>query len=335
MSDRLLAVFVDIENAIPNFDREQVRAVFDYLAGIGEIALNRGYADWSKLINRKQEAFEWSITTVHLFVRGYSRKNAADIAIAVDAIEELHTVKEITTFVLIGGDSDLAPLATRLKEKGKEVIGISRKDVVSQYFVKACTNFVYLDDLMPSPQKLNAKKERKLNGFEDKLKLIMKKEFGINKLTTADTLRSLLLQEEKSFDERKYGFKTFTQLLESLAEFEIIRSATGAVNVRLVENKEREKGAEEKEETQIKEGKASPISLEEARDVLIRAVKSSRKPDGRIDAAALKSIMLRMAPSFSENALGYSKFKDFIIGQKDLVKDSYLKDRYTIELLEK
>jgi uncharacterized LabA/DUF88 family protein len=334
MLDKLLAVFVDVENAFPDFNREELRAVFDYLAGIGEISLCRGYADWSKLANKKQEAFEWNIATINLFVRGGSRKNAADIAITVDAMEELHTVKEITTFVLIGGDSDLAPLATKLREKGKEVIGVSKKAVVSPYFIKACAKFVYLDDLIPTPLRLNVEKETKLNEIKDKLKRIVEDKFGKDKLISAGTLKILLLQKDLGFDEKQYGFKTFTQFLESLAEFEIIRSATGAVNARLVEDIEKAKSVEEKEEIQITE-EAPPISLEEARDVLIRAIKSSQKSDALIDPAWLKSTILRMAPRFSEKSLGYSKFTDFIIAQKDLVKISRVEDRYIIELLGK
>jgi hypothetical protein len=173
-----------------------------------------------------------------------------------------------------------------------------------------------------------------LNEIKDKLKRIVEDKFGKDKLISAGTLKILLLQKDLGFDEKQYGFKTFTQFLESLAEFEIIRSATGAVNARLVEDIEKAKSVEEKEEIQITE-EAPPISLEEARDVLIRAIKSSQKSDALIDPAWLKSTILRMAPRFSEKSLGYSKFTDFIIAQKDLVKISRVEDRYIIELLGK
>lgn len=335
MTDKLLAVFIDVENAFPGFNREELRAVFDYLAGIGEISLCRGYADWSKFVNKKQEAFEWNIATINLFVRGGSRKNAADIAITVDAMEELYTVREITTFILIGGDSDLAPLATKLREKGKEVIGVSRKAIVSPYFIKACAKFVYLDDLLPIPQKIDTEKQKNLNEIKDKLKQIVESKYGKNVLIATDALKSSLLQQETNFDEKKYGFQTFTQFLEYLAEFEIVRSATGAVSTRLVEDIEKVKGIEEKESIQVAEEKAQPISLEEAQDVLIRAIKSSQKADGLIGPSWLKSTMLRMAPSFSEKGLGYSRFTDFIKGQKDIVKIYRVEDRYIIELLDK
>lgn len=335
MSDKLLAVFMDVENAFPGFNREELRAVFDYLAGIGEIALCRGYADWSKLANKKQEAFEWNIGTINLFVRGGSRKNAADIAITVDAMEELYTVTEITTFILVGGDSDLAPLATKLREKGKEVLGISRKAVVSPYFIKACAKFKYLDDLLPRPQRIDTEKEKNLNEIKDKLKKIVENKYGKNVLIATDILKNLLLQEDPSFDEKKYSFQTFTQFLDSLAEFEIVRSATGGVSTKLVEDVEKVKGIEEREGIQVTEEKAQAISLEEARDVLIRAIKSSQKADGLIGAAWLKSTILRMAPSFSEKVLGYGRFTDFIKGQKDIVKIYRVEDRHIIELLEK
>ena len=330
---------MDVDNAFPDFSKEKLRSIFDYLASIGEIALNRGYADWSELASKKQEAFEWNILTVNLFVRGIARKNAADIAIAVDAMEELYTVKEITTFVIIGGDSDLAPLATRLKEKGKEVIGISRKAVASKYFIKACSSFVYLDDLMPSPQRLSVEKKGKLSDVTAEFKKIVEEKIGKGKLITADSLKNLLLQSISGFDEKKYGFKTFIELLESLAEFEIIRSATGAISVRLVEDIEKVKGAEndlKEESMKISEEPMLPLSLEEARDILIRAITSSSKTDGRVDIARLKPIMLRMAPRFSEKELGHSKFIDFLATQKDLVKITHISPTHHLaELLKK
>lgn len=44
-------------------------------------------------------------------------KNAADVALTVDAVEVLLT-REIDTFVLIVSDTDFVPLATLIREEG-------------------------------------------------------------------------------------------------------------------------------------------------------------------------------------------------------------------------
>ena len=52
------------------------------------------------------------------------RKNAADIKMAVDAIELCFERSYITTFVLGTGDSDFTPLVHKLRELNRRVIGI-------------------------------------------------------------------------------------------------------------------------------------------------------------------------------------------------------------------
>jgi len=330
--EKLLAVYMDIDNAFPDFSGEKLRYVFDKLAGIGEVVLCRGYADWGELANKRKEAFQWNVNTINLFTRGVLRKNAADIAIAVDAVEQLYTVKEITTFVLVCGDSDLAPLATKLREKGKEVIGISRKAVTSQYLVKACSKFFYLEDLMPSPQKLNKGNPEQLNSLKDKLVQIIAEKSDKGETIHASQLKRFLLEKVKNFDEKKFGFKTFTDLLEFLPEIEVTRSSTGLVSLQV-------SGAVKVEESP-EEAKTSeeivPLSLEESIDVLVRAAKACRKPDGKASLTTLKTTMLRIAPHFSEKELGYSKFIDFIRSQKSLIKiENVSPALQTVELLEK
>ena len=55
---------------------------------------------------------------------GLVRKNAADIKMAVDAIELCFERDYITTFVLGTGDSDFTPLVHKLRELNRRVIGI-------------------------------------------------------------------------------------------------------------------------------------------------------------------------------------------------------------------
>ena len=55
---------------------------------------------------------------------GAVRKNAADIKMAVDAIELCFERDYITTFVIGTGDSDFTPLVHKLRELNKRVIGI-------------------------------------------------------------------------------------------------------------------------------------------------------------------------------------------------------------------
>jgi len=49
------------------------------------------------------------------------RKNAADIQLCLDAMDILHTVPEVDTFVIVSADQDMIPLMDRLWSRGKRV----------------------------------------------------------------------------------------------------------------------------------------------------------------------------------------------------------------------
>ncbi|WP_245533655.1 NYN domain-containing protein, partial [Actinoalloteichus spitiensis] len=55
---------------------------------------------------------------------GPGRKNAADMRIAVDAMEALLIHPDLDTVVVATGDSDFSPLATKLREHGRHVVGV-------------------------------------------------------------------------------------------------------------------------------------------------------------------------------------------------------------------
>lgn len=322
-SESLIAVYMDIENAFPEFSGEKLRYILDRLAGIGSIAVCRGYADWTKLQDKSKEALEWNVTTVHLFTRGVARKNAADIAISVDAMEELYLVPAITTFVIVSGDTDLAPLATRLRERGKEVIGISRRDAASPFLVRACSDFIYLEDLEPAAQEVEVSRDE-LGEVREVLAKALKERADPSGWSHGGGLKSYIQRVQPGFDEKEYGYKTFTEFLEAFPDMvEVARSPTGLVKARLGET-----GVPQLvQETPISGDEALPIeevqpalSEDEARDLLVRAMNSSKKANGEVDLAWLKPTMKRMAPSFSEESLGHLRFIDFIKAQEDLVR---------------
>src|SRR4029079_15609091 len=78
---------------------------------------------------------------------GASRKNAADIKMAVDALEMAFEREYITTFVICTGDSDLPPLVHKLRELNKRVIGVGIKDSTSALLPPACDEFLFYDTL--------------------------------------------------------------------------------------------------------------------------------------------------------------------------------------------
>ena len=78
---------------------------------------------------------------------GAIRKNAADIKMAVDAIELSFERDYITTFVLGTGDSDFTPLVHKLRELNRRVIGIGIEASTSALLPPACDEFLFYERL--------------------------------------------------------------------------------------------------------------------------------------------------------------------------------------------
>src|SRR3989337_3840666 len=78
---------------------------------------------------------------------GVPRKNAADIKMAVDAIELAFERDYVTTFVICSGDSDFTPLVHKLRELNKRVIGVGIKESTSPLLPPACDEFLFYEGL--------------------------------------------------------------------------------------------------------------------------------------------------------------------------------------------
>src|SRR4051794_32965294 len=92
---------------------------------------------------------------------GMVRKNAADIKMAVDAIELSFERDYITTFVLGTGDSDFTPLVHKLRELNRRVIGLGVEASTSALLPAACDEFLFYERLEGVEPKAPAKRSRR------------------------------------------------------------------------------------------------------------------------------------------------------------------------------
>ena len=128
-----LAVLIDDENA----SACQARAVFRAAEALGEATVRRIYGDFSKgrLASWSAAISSYSIVPCHqpAHARG---KNAADIALAIDAMDLMHS-ERLEGFLPVGSDSDFTRLARRLREGGLAVYGFGESKM-PQAFRAAC-----------------------------------------------------------------------------------------------------------------------------------------------------------------------------------------------------
>src|SRR5690606_13689722 len=118
------------------------------LAERGRVVVRRAYADWSYFDEDRRMLTRGQVELIEMTQRmGASRKNAADIKMAVDAIELAFAKDYISTFVMCTGDSDFTPLVLKLRELDKRVIGVGVRDSTSTMLPPACDEFLYYDNL--------------------------------------------------------------------------------------------------------------------------------------------------------------------------------------------
>jgi uncharacterized protein (TIGR00288 family) len=152
--DERIALFLDYENlaigardglGVAPFDFEPVA---EALAERGRVVARRAYADWSAFDEDRRLLARAQVELIEIPQRmGVSRKNAADIKMAVDAVELAFARRFITTFAIGTGDSDFTPLVHKLRELDKRVIGIGVQSSTSALLPPACDEFLFYDRL--------------------------------------------------------------------------------------------------------------------------------------------------------------------------------------------
>src|SRR5215218_9885899 len=147
-----IALFIDHENLSigareigRGFD---IGPVMDALAERGRVVARRAYADWTLFADDRRSLVEHNCELIDIPQRtGTVRKNAADIKLAVDAMELAYERGFVSTFVIASGDSDFTPLVAALRALNRRVIGIGVKGSTSSLLPPACDEFLFYDRL--------------------------------------------------------------------------------------------------------------------------------------------------------------------------------------------
>jgi uncharacterized protein (TIGR00288 family) len=152
-----LAVFIDHENvAIGSRSvglRFDPKPLTDALAERGRLITRRAYADWNLFREDRRGMVDANVELIEIPQRSDSvRKNAADIQMAVDAMELALTRDFVSTFVIVSGDSDFTPLVGKLRELNKRVIGVGVKGSTSAMLPGSCDEFLFYDRLDGVPR---------------------------------------------------------------------------------------------------------------------------------------------------------------------------------------
>ena len=149
-----IALFLDYENLAISAREDlggsefDLRPLSDALAERGRVVVRRAYADWSYFEEDRRMLTRHHVELIEIPQRmGAVRKNAADIKMAVDAVELSFEREYITTYVICTGDSDFTPLVQKLRELNRRVIGVGIQASTSKLLPPACDEFLFYERL--------------------------------------------------------------------------------------------------------------------------------------------------------------------------------------------
>ena len=155
--DSNLAVFCDFENIAlgvrdAKLKKIDIQPIVERLLLKGSIVAKKAYCDWNRYKEYKATMHEAAFELIEIPHARQSGKNSADIRLVVDALDLCYTKEHIDTFVIVSGDSDFSPLASKLRENAKSVIGVGVKSSTSDLLVNNCDEFIFYDDLVAERQ---------------------------------------------------------------------------------------------------------------------------------------------------------------------------------------
>lgn len=244
-----IALLIDADNA----RAARIDVILSELSAFGETSIRRAYGNWTKSGLKAWTAVlhDHGIRPVQQFDPSKG-KNASDIALAVDAVEILHTQRP-DAFALVSSDADFTPLVMHLREHGVAVYGFGDAKTPAP-FQSACSRFLVLDRLAERtddprdddaadddtgtreesdsaplrvpPEQLRA--DQKLVSLLRRAVESAADESGWARVGTVGNH----ISNQSSFDPRNYGYAKLSRLLEASGLFDVRDEGLTTVAVR-------------------------------------------------------------------------------------------------------
>jgi len=233
IADRLAAARID------------VGAIIDYAASFGTLVLTRAYADWSNPVNAeyRSQLVARAVDLVQLFPAAAYAKNGADIRLAVDTVEDLFRLPDLSHVVIVAGDSDYVPLAQRSKRLGRFVVGVGVAGSTAKSLAAACDQFEAYDTLpgvtRPTVEKTDSGASRTRRKVKDPGADLLERALRLEndkedaQWLHASEVKGLIKRLDPAFSERAFGHKSFTDFVKAHPSVAEVDESTNIVLIRL------------------------------------------------------------------------------------------------------
>ena len=219
-----------------------IGAILDFASSFGAVAISRAYADWAAPANTRyqKQLVNDAVDLVQLFNTS-GTKNGADIRLAIDVVEDLFRLQDITHVVIVAGDSDYIPLAQSARRLGRTVIGIGVAGSTSAAFKNACDEFSYYGDLdqpdLPGAEVREValppaaassstsvafvQAETPVSDPRTEAQKVLiralaaRKNDDVDGWVVASALKQQIKRLDAGFDEKKLGYRSFTDFIKA------------------------------------------------------------------------------------------------------------------------
>ena len=245
--DQNLAIFCDFENVAlgvrdARIKKFNINLVLERLLVKGSVVVKKAYCDWERYKEFKAVMHDAAFELIEIPHTRQSGKNSADIRMVVDALDLCYTKEHLDTFVIVSGDSDFSPLVSKLRENNKTVIGVGVKSSTSDLLMNNCDEFIFYDDLARDEESSRQRKRKapvkkksatkktsstqpeaaktEEEKIDDAISLVMETAEALyaerddrDKLW-GSMVKQALKRRRPGFNERYYGVRSFSDLLE-------------------------------------------------------------------------------------------------------------------------
>ncbi len=215
-----IALFIDFENLVTRTgispEAFDLQPALDALLERGKVVYRRAYCDWTRFAAAKQGLHDKGVELIEVPPSTRAGKNSADMRLCIDALELAYQREHVDTFAIASGDSDFCPLAYKLREINRAVIGLAVKEATSPLLVRACDEFIYLRSggTQRSAEPVPRSRTRSVPEVarQAAAALLSKATEPVN----PSAIKEAIVRREPDFDERDHGFSTFSRLLEAM-----------------------------------------------------------------------------------------------------------------------
>lgn len=208
MGKSKIAVFIDVENLTQWVKDDGTERLMADISTVGQVIVRRAYGVWSKpgISNFQAPLNRLGFELIHSF-HPVSGKNSADIQLTVDVMEHALRLADVDWFVLATGDSDFSPLFRRLREMGKEVIGVGPRSPLSESVKSSCSRYIHTDPVSTNTRELE---------FDDAAEIVESILAASTEPLALTVLKQGILNVNSAFNEQDMGYGSFSMFLKAI-----------------------------------------------------------------------------------------------------------------------